>query len=286
MQIITLASKEEKEISFYKESRIKESLKKLSDYLSYLVAELERHKIIAFCDKQNFLVSNFDIDIPFLIGHSYYGNIKYDLYWISDLKLYDAIGIAKGEFDIESFSNYLPETYQEIDSYIHKKVIKNSFYAVFQNTIQEIRNCYTNNLLKACNLLILTLIEGIVRKLGESLIEKQELVINKKSDFNSLDSFLRKIPWKQDFEIMKSEYNRINAKFDFENKGESNFKKIEITLKERLDFLRRRFKEDRDLILHGLESDYGKKWQTYINLKALEQVFITVEFYQKKYKIK
>lgn len=282
VQIVTLSNKEE---SFYNKARIKDSLKRLVDYVYYLTNELDRKKIMAFCDKQKFLNLNYDIDIPFLIGNSYFGNIKYDLYWIPDLKLYDTLAIARGDFDIEDLSKYLPDTFEEIKILIAKVIHKNPFYEVYHNTIAEIEKCYTANLLKACNLLILTLIEGIVRKLGKYLIEKQGIEIDKKGNYNSLDSFLRKIPWKRDFKVLNSEYNRLNAKFDFVNMHEKSFKEVEISLKERLDFLRRRFKENRDLILHGQENDYGKKWQTFINFKALEQVFITVEYYQKKYEI-
>jgi hypothetical protein len=58
---------------------------------------------------------------------------------------------------------------------------------------------------------------------------------------------------------------------------------IKISFKDRLDFLRRRFKEDRDLILHGLEKDYGKEWNLFVNFSALNQVYETCEYYRKLY---
>ena len=56
---------------------------------------------------------------------------------------------------------------------------------------------------------------------------------------------------------------------------------IKINLKTRLDFLRKRFKEDRDLILHGLESEYGSNWHLFINFSALAQVHKAVTYYDK-----
>lgn len=287
LHIISESTKEDVIQTFYKTERVKHSLRQLSNYIAYLCHQLTRDNIIKYCDKQGILLTNSDIDISFLLAHSYYGNIEYDLYWISELKLYDAIGIANGSFEIERFSTYLPATYKHFENLTEKQILKNKFYSDFETTFNEIKICYKNNLLKACNLLLLTSIEGLVRKIGGVLVEKQNLRINPSDKkYNSLDSFLRNIPWEKDFKISVSEYRRITAKMDFDpDRSSSLLDDTNISLKDRLDFLRRRFKEDRDLILHGVENNFGKEWQTYINFKALEEVFETINYYLLKYKI-
>ncbi|UWX56366.1 hypothetical protein NYZ99_09260 [Maribacter litopenaei] len=154
----------------------------------------------------------------------------------------------------------------------------------FKGTLLEICKTYEIKSYRACNLLILTSIEGIVRTLGQYLIDKQNLEIDLNQEFNSLDSYLRKISWKPDYEISDTKYKLLTGDWDFKRDNIDPLKNININLKQRLDFLRRRFKEDRDMILHGLESDYGKEWHLFVNFSALEQVYETFEYYMKKYK--
>jgi hypothetical protein len=98
----------------------------------------------------------------------------------------------------------------------------------------------------------------IVRDLSKYLVDKQDLQVDvNDKKYNSLDSLLRKIPWKDDFEIDPSTHEMLkqdkeplvfnySMPMDFE-KLEFRSNTIRINLKSRLDFLRRRFKEDRDL---------------------------------------
>jgi len=51
---------------------------------------------------------------------------------------------------------------------------------------------------------------------------------------------------------------------------------VEISIKTRLDFLRRRFKENRNLILHGQETEYDKPYYGFINSAALCEVLKTI----------
>lgn len=285
IQLVELPHKERQKISFYKEHRIKRSLKRLSDYVGYLAHQLDKEKIIEHHSKQGFIsVSNLDIDTSFIIANSYYGSIKYDLYWIGNLKYYDALNIATGKFKIEDLSKYLPESYSNFKQNILPSFENLNILENFKGTLLEIQKTYENKAYRACNLRILTSIEGIVRTLGYYLIEKQELDINLNEKFNSLDSFLRKIPWEKDYEITDTTFKLLTGDWDFRRNDIEPLKKIKIDLKQRLDFLRRRFKEDRDLILHGLESDYGKEWHLFVNFSALEQVYDTFAYYMKKYK--
>ena len=132
---------------------------------------------------------------------------------------------------------------------------------------------------------MLIAIEGLVRKLGSKLIKWQNLdekhLVTK---YNSLDKFLRAIPWKEDFQIDKGRLMFITGDFVF--KKDSSFKEIDnmkINLKTRLDFLRRTFKGERDLILHGQKSDFGEVWDLYRNFSALNEVFLVIKQYEELY---
>lgn len=285
IQLVEMPHKESEKISFYKEQRIKRSLKRLSDYVGYLAHQLDKEKIVDHFKNQGIIpISNLDIDTSFIIANSYYGSIKYDLYWIDNLRYYDALNIATGNFEIEDLSSYLPDSYSQFKNNILPYFKKLELLKNFKGTLLEVCKTYENKAYRACNLLILTSIEGIVRTLGKYLIEKQNLEIDLNQEFNSLDSYLRKIPWKPDYEISDTKYKLLTGDWDFKREKIDPLKNININLKQRLDFLRRRFKEDRDMILHGLESDYGKEWHLFVNFSALEQVYETFEYYMKKYK--
>lgn len=283
LQLVELKHEGDRKISHYKDFRIKRSLRRFCDYIAYLAEELDKDKIKTFCDKQKLFISNYDIDTSFIIANSYYGSIKYDLYWIYDLKYIDAFNIGVGKFKIEDLSKYLPTTFYKFEKEVIPYFKKQKRFTDYHSSLIEIQAAYKSKLYRSCNLLILVCVEGMVRKLGAFLIEKQNLQLSPKQEYNSLDSFLRNIPWKLDFEISSTEYKMITGDYDFRREG-SSLDKIQIGLKDRLDFLRRRFKEDRDLILHGIESDFGKEWHLYINLKALENVFVTIAYYTEKYK--
>jgi len=281
---IDLVEKPHKEfdrISYYLDKRIKRSLRRLSDYVGYLTKELEEKKIIEFCEKQNLFYSNYDIDLPFLMANSYYGSIKYDLYWIKDLLLYEALEISSGTFDINKLADKLPSTFNHFQKEILKYFKNDSIFSEFYGTLKEIEITYKNKAFRASNLLIIIAVEGIVRKLGEYLIEKLDLKNIKES--NSLDGFLRNINWESDFSISQTEYQLITGDFSYDRERKP-LENLKINLKERLDFLRRRFKNDRDLILHGIESDYGKGWNLFVNLSALNSVYETTMYYRNLYK--
>ncbi|UWX56367.1 hypothetical protein NYZ99_09265 [Maribacter litopenaei] len=109
IQLVEMPHKESEKISFYKEQRIKRSLKRLSDYVGYLAHQLDKEKIVNHFKNQGIIpISNLDIDTSFIIANSYYGSIKYDLFWIDNLRYYDALNIATNNFKIEDLSSYLP----------------------------------------------------------------------------------------------------------------------------------------------------------------------------------
>jgi hypothetical protein len=273
-------------ISFWKDEKIKSCIKNLADYTGELVKELDKEKIESYCRQLtpfNFFRSPFDPDFTLLMLNSYYGTIVTDIYWISEITIHEAMQISGGKLNISELGKRTPSKIAEIQSFLkkHKKRLKE--YESHFGTIEEAFNCYKSKYLKAFNLLLLTSIEGLTRNLGLYLVTKQGLVVDPYSEmYNSLDGFLRKIPWKADLKrtrtslsLLTSNYDRINYNDPF-TKLPDPMEQISITLKTRLDFLRRRFKENRDLILHGQETEYDKPYYGFVNAAALYEVLETI----------
>lgn len=60
--------------------------------------------------------------------------------------------------------------------------------------------------------------------------------------------------------------------------------KINISLKVDLQFLVRRYKENRNSIVHGHFANFNKKWYCYINLSAVKKIYDLIETYQNLYR--
>lgn len=60
--------------------------------------------------------------------------------------------------------------------------------------------------------------------------------------------------------------------------------KILVTIRSRLQFLLRRYKEDRNSIIHGNYFDFDKGWKSYIYLSAITKVFEIIKDYDRIYK--
>jgi len=274
--------------SFYQRKRVEHNIKKLSEYIDYLYSQLDEKKILNYYENQNGLFkTDLDIDISYLIHYSFYGSILIDILWADDITVSEAMELSAGKLEFEKLGKKLPGKVADIKKRILPFFKKNKIGKRHYLTLKEAIDCYDNKFHKGSNLLLLTSVEGIVRDLGEFLIEKQGLQVDiENKAFNSLDSFLRKIEWKNDYVIDKTELSLLTGEYELliNQNNRDPFEKKNINLKTRLDFLRRRFKEDRDLILHGVESEYGKDWHLFVNFSALTQVFETVKYYEKKYK--
>jgi len=279
-------------LSYWKKERCKTCLMNISDYINELVLELNKDKIEAYCKKIAPLSfrSVFDADLTHLMLNSYYGSVVADVYWISDLTVHEGIHIAAGKLTLESLGGRTPNRISQIRKDLKENEKKLTIYGEHIDTISEAFECFDKKLYKAFNLLLLTSIEGLVRKLGMFLIEKQGLSVDPFDNaYNSLDGFLRKIPWKEDLMVTRTQvalltgnYARINYNNPLAPRVDP-LEKVNVSIKTRLDFLRRRFKENRDLILHGQETEYNKPYHGYINASALEEVIQTVLEYQELY---
>jgi hypothetical protein len=280
-------------LSFWKKDRCKTCLKNISDYITELVLELNKEKIESYCKKVTPFSFRpvFDADLTLLTLNSYYGSVVADVYWISDLTVHEAMKIAGGKLTLESLGDRTPNRISQIKKDLEENKNKLVHYKDHIDTIHEAFECFQKKFYKAFNLLLLTSIEGLVRKLGIFLIEKQNLSADPfDNSYNSLDSFLRKIPWKEELKISRtqlalltSNYTRINYNDPLAPRVDP-LQKVNVSIKTRLDFLRRRFKENRDLILHGQETEYNKPFHGYINASALEEVIQAILECQDVYK--
>jgi len=272
-------------ISNWKKERIKSCMTNLGDYLEYLINELNKKKIEDHCKREEILGENF---IPFLpdivliMINSYHGAVETDLHWIPDLTMRDSYDISNGDFDFNKLKKYLPQRIIEIEKLFREQ--KNTKYVNDHfDSINEAISCFKSGHKKASNLLLLTIIEGLVRSLGIYLKEKQGLVVDPtdKRKYASLDSFLNKIPWKKDLKIGEIKYSLLTGN-QFLNKGtKEDF--IIVNLTERLGFLCRRFKENRNSILHGEETKYANSLNSFLNFSALKEVLLTIKDYNELY---
>jgi hypothetical protein len=64
-----------------------------------------------------------------------------------------------------------------------------------------------------------------------------------------------------------------------------SIQKTNINLMIQLHFLIRRFKEDRNAIVHGKYEGFDSKWKNYIYLSIVEKIYNTIKIYQKIYPI-
>jgi hypothetical protein len=278
-------------LSVWKKEKIKKNINNLIKYTEELAEELDKVKIEEYCRNINlkFLNRAFDPDIIFLIENSYYGSVITDILWASDITVYEAMQISAGKLDMHELGKKLPDKVKETKKKILPYFKSSKRYNRHSSNLQEAINCYEKKFHKACNLLLMTTIEGLVRDIADFLNKEQRLNLNlNTTKFNSLDSLLRNGGWKEDFEISSERLSLITGQDQTAKERsiptlEDPFRMRKINLKTRLDFLRRRFKEDRDLILHGLYHDYGNQWNLFLNFSALFEVFIVIKYYDNQF---
>lgn len=270
-------------LSYWKKERSKTCINNICDYISELVGELDKQKIENHCKTIGFLKPIFDPDLILLSLNSYYGSLVADVYWISDLTVHEGMQIASGKLTLDALGSRTPSRISRIKEVLEKNKRKLDDYADHIETINEAFNCFEKKYLKAFNLLLLTSIEGMVRSLGLYLVQKQGLGVDPfDKKYNSLDHFLRTIPWKEDIELSTTHISLLTGNYTRNSHKNSLSPKTgfiqtqKVSIKTRLDFLRRRFKEHRDLVVHGQETEYNKPYHGYINASALEEVIQTI----------
>jgi hypothetical protein len=272
-------------LASWKKDWITTCMTNLGSYLEYLINELDKEKIENDCKTIQSLNNSyvpFLPDLVLIMINSYHGAVETDLHWVIDLSLKDSMDISIGDFDFDKLKRYFPSRINEINSLFHNlKSI--SYVDAHSDTFLEAISCFKSNHQKASNLLLITIIEGLVRSLGIYLKEKQQLSINPsdKRKYASLESFLKKIPWKKDLETDIIKYGLITGKHSINKTIKEG--SVRINLYERLGFLCRRFKENRNSILHGEETNYSNSLNSFLNFSALKEVLLTIKEYHALY---
>lgn len=275
-------------LNHWQQDKIERNIQNLIKYIDILYEKLNKESIINYVKNKPIHCHLGQDDDDFLLQvNSYYGCIVYDILWVSDISVSDVLNITNnGIIDNRNLGKKLPLKIKYISKTIIPYFEKLDEYKDYTAAIKEAVKSYKNKTYKGASLTILVAIEGLVRKLGSKLILKQNLdksLLN--TSYTSLDSFLRTIPWKNDFKIEKTRFMFITGDYEFHDNTKQNIEEdfIIITLKTRLDFLRRIFKKDRDKVLHGESNEIGNILDLYRNLSALEEVFLTIKYYENYY---
>lgn len=286
-QQLKLLSSNQYEISHWKEDQLNKCSENLFGYIAELAIELDDEKIKKYCSNPRNIMFPTELhpNIILLTQNSYFIRIELDIAWaIRDFSLIDAISTSFGNFNDELFKKYLPGKIK-ITRDVIKFLKEIPRFLKYVNIFEEAITCYRNKCFKAYNLLVMTGVEGTVRELGRVLKEFQGLKEDlNHPQYNSLSSYLRNIEWKKDIEILKQEYDLLNGDYK-RGKFYLPDEKQSITLKERLPFLIRRFKDDRDKILHGDVYEYGTSLNSYIVSCAFIEVGETIKYYKNKYSL-
>lgn len=283
--LIITFKKNEKKLSKWQKEKCKICAGNLGRYLEYLAMELDQKKIENHCrliDDSSAPILPFMPDIVLLLINSYQGAIETDLHWVGDLVLNDYIDISIGDFDFNRLEKYLPGRIAQIGSHF-AELSHLDYVSSRVDSVKEAIACHAANQQKASNLLLITIIEGLVRSLGIYIASKQELThdATDKRKYASLDSFLNKIPWKIDLSISEIKHGLLTG--NYSSYGQMKEKEIKTNLTERLGFLTRRFKDSRNLILHGEDIEYANTLNSFMNFSALKEVLLTIKEYDQIY---
>lgn len=271
----------EGELNYWQKSKVERNIKNLMKYIENLYLLLDKDVIIDFCEKyDSILPVTYETDEFILLVNSFYTSVLLDIVWASDLSISDLINLTKGVVDHRNLAKKLPDKIDQIKKEIIPFFETQEAYSDYIISIKQSIESYNHKIYRGASLLILVAIEGLVRKLGKELIIRQNLdksYLTQK--YNSLDSFLRSIPWENDIKVEQSEIMFLTGDYvfkeDIENKTD-----YKINLKTRLDFLRRTFKQERDITLHGDMSGLGETWDLYRNYSALYEVYLTIKYYR------
>lgn len=270
-----------------------------------------------------------------------------DLTWFKHGDIMEHLEYGIGKIDETVFEKYLPYQIDRI------KETKNTFFSkdFFKDDLillEAILPLIEEDKFIPANILIITLIEGIVRKFALNVYKKQnQNVSDEDADAfayvrnRSLESLIESREWKKDIPITFSEllieYAHVDhpTVTDFEDKfkkhkaaneriskkasklqnllseqmenrtqtdddfrilagkhlegirEESKYlmgdedKTVKISMNVFLDFLSKKFKDDRNNIIHGKYSFFKEKWRTLVYLTALQTLIEKILWHEK-----
>lgn len=251
-------------------------------YIHKLYALLNRESILKYfenLDPNAFYHPMMEEDDMIFVLNSYYTTIVYDILWAGNIAVSDVINLSQNKVDNSNLVRKFPEMVKHVKQIIIPFLESIPIYQSKANSLKEATKTYAAKHYRATSSLLLIEIEGLVRILGNFMIEKQEIDKSLlKPKYHSLNSFLKDIPWKTDYVIEGNRLMFLTGDFMFREDYEP-VKVVSISLKTRLDFLKRRFKESRNSILHG-DVEFGETWDLYVNLSALFEVYETIKYYE------
>ncbi|MNJ84973.1 hypothetical protein D3C87_24370 [compost metagenome] len=285
----------------WRDARFQKNLDNIQKYTALLIPELTKERIEAHCktkkESLGFLFFQpFMLDTTFLMVNRIHSTLITDIFWTAEhLPYIDVMEIVTGQKGISILGKHLPDAHTFAKNDILPYVHDHSRYGRHHSVIEEALVASDNNLFFSSNMLIMSTIEGLIRDLAMVLNSAQEHNHDfNHRKFNSLDSLLRNGDWKDDYRISKRNLRMLTGDFEpyvsnssdpkVEHEDEHNTYEF-ISLKTRLDFLRRRFKDDRNDIFHGQNSKFGTDYYLFINLSALKQLYYVLIYYDKLYPI-
>lgn len=265
---------------------IERNISGLMTYLDNLHNALEKEKIIKYVKghTSSFRDFRYEKDEMIIFLHSYYTTVIYDVLWSENISASDVINLSQRFVNEKNLS----AKFNDMLSYIEKSIIPyfeaSPLYKTKVPHLKEAIFVYKKKFFKSSSILLISSIEGLVKTLGQFLIEKQEIDLKEvKKPIHSLDAYLENIPWKSDYKIDVGKYMFLTGNYIFDRDYKVDGLK-EIDLKTRLQFLKRKYKEDRNSILHGDNIAFGEVWDLYVNFSALNEVYHTIMYYHNQYK--
>jgi hypothetical protein len=275
------------ELDHWEKYAVERNLKNFETYLSKLHSLLDKSAIEIFVkqqDQKNSWHLKMEEDEMVFMVNSFYLTIKYDILWAGNISVSDVLKLSKDEVDYDNLIRKFPEMINIFKSTVIPFFESINVYKNRAETLKEAIKTFEQGHYRATSSLILIELEGLVRQLGGFLIEKQNIERTKlKKKYHSLDSFLKDIPWLDDFEIDEDHLMFLSGDFVFKVNREFD-RTTKISLKTRLNFLRRRFKESRNSILHG-DAVFGETWDLYVNFSALLEVHSVIRYYENLYRV-
>jgi hypothetical protein len=274
------------ELDHWEKHIVKRNQANFIKYINKLYSLLNRESIISYVENRDpnaFFHPMMEEDDTIFILNSYYTTIVYDILWASNIAVSDVVHLSQNKVVSDNLIRKFPEMIKHIKKDIIPFFESIPLYKNKAETLKEASKTFAAKHYKATSSLLLIELEGLVRLLGGFLIEKQNIDKSLlKPKYHSLDSFLRQVPWSLDYEIDQSKLMFLTGDFIFRKDRAIN-ETSKISLETRLGFLKRRFKGDRNSILHG-DIVFGETWDLYVNFSALFEVHDTIKYYENMYK--
>ena len=155
---------------------------------------------------------------PQIARYSTVYSVGYDLNWLTDGTILQHFSIANGSDDLKILADeFLENNFDKIEG-INRKYISNHYlYKDFFRVIQSILDRTKENDYLSSNIICMTTIEGLVRRLNYFIYKKQNVNSNEDdslayayTEFTSLESLIMKSRLNDDYPVSILEANRLS----------------------------------------------------------------------------